>query len=834
MVTSTALVILSHARQQWLQVLWVIAAIGIGCAGLSSVLMLNQAAQQDYQLNSQQWLGINFSKPLTAHIVPKPELSTEQHLRLYSNLRKAGFTGIVANQTATFDITVAGEIKRVTAIGIDAPALASLMPEHQPDFLALSGIKAVSDALYTALENTPQLFDPHPTLSALTALPTVNLSQIDRNEYVVIVDLHHFANLGIALKPEFLVFEPVERQVVWQTLINNQANVRPVVSVGDAIASTRSFHLSLLALSMVMFLVCLFIVVNALNLLLSQRLPLLRTLRQLGLSRRLLFLLQLFELCVYATISTFVGLALGYHLSLLLVPAVSTTLTALYRVNVDLFGISGLNLILPLLCTSLIATVLAAIFPLRQLNQQLRFKTHHEQPSNPKILIGLLTLCAFVSIGLVNLPPSTESAYLMIAVTLIAGILFLFAGYPLLLRLFATLTSPNRRGVDQSVTQPSLLPIMHWSIAHSEKLAKHSRLAIAAFFIALVTHIGMNLMVDSFRTATMNWLEGRLVADYYVSGDQQTLEQASDMLDERGIQHFQRLQTNMDVIVNTSHQLRHTAVYGYPTDKRYLEGLTVHQALPDAVSIFVQGAGVFINQQMAFRHGIALNEHIQLGGPDRTKSYQVVGIHHDYGNTQEQILLATPALLRWSKNAQFKLKLNGLSAHSTSLTELESTLQPVRQSLNLLSRADILKLSVSAFNTTFKITDALNLITLLVAVLSLVTSIILLQKQNQLSGAILRSLGVSRLTITACLFGQYMLIVVLTALFAIPFGIILGWLLVSRLNIAAFNWLFPLQISWSAMAIAVSVSLLLTALIALWPIVKTQRFSVKEQLQCAE
>lgn len=848
MLSRVCVAILSHAKQQWLQVLWMIIAIAVGCAGLSSVLMLNQAALQDYQRNTQQWLGIHFTLPLTGQVVPKPEMSSQQRLSLYSKLRKAGFTRLVATQYQTINVeTERGEIT-LNIVGIDAPALASIMPNNQPDFLGLTGAAVLSKRLHQVLQDEPDLFQREARLAHLLSLPqlpieterqstnTEDNAKVD--EYLVIVDMYHFSALGFPLLPEFLVFESEEVFSQLQSSLSGRANLRPVVSVNDAIASTRSFHLSLLALSMVMFLVCIFIVINALNLLLSQRTPLLKTLRQLGVPRFHLLTVLFIELSVYALLAALLGLALGYYLSLLLVPAVSMTLTALYRVNVDLLGISNLNLIVPIMLTSLISTLIAALFPLRKLNKQLSLRVNVSQTPSTRNLIWLNVIWLALFGVLFALPISPEIAFTEVGLSILGGIAVLFWIYPKLLdwlsRLSSSYTAPRWFKKRTSTALRKTLPIVHWSIAHSAKLAQQSRLAIAAFFIALVTHIGMNLMVDSFRTATLTWLEGRLVADYYLSGDQDSLNQASILLKRAEITHFKRLQTPAAISVEGKTLVSQGAVFAYPTDEAYLQGLSLQLSTNDAQQLFTQGKGVFINQQMALRHGVTLDQDIQVKFTDSHFDLKVIGIHHDYGNTREQVLVATSQLQHWHQTQGFSLQLNGLSVHDSDQQTIEGVLGNLSLSMNMLSRDDILQLSLRAFDTTFLITEALNLITLLVAIVSLLTSIMLLQQQNRHSSAILRSLGVSRHIITVCLFGQYALITLLTAIFSIPFGILLGWLLVNRLNIAVFHWLFPLQVSWSSIGLAVLISIILTAVIALWPILRTQRFTLRKELQCTE
>ncbi|MFQ3237638.1 MAG: putative ABC transport system permease protein [Paraglaciecola sp.] len=83
---------------------------------------------------------------------------------------------------------------------------------------------------------------------------------------------------------------------------------------------------------------------------------------------------------------------------------------------------------------------------------------------------------------------------------------------------------------------------------------------------------------------------------------------------------------------------------------------------------------------------------------------------------------------------------------------------------------------------------------------------------------LLRAMGVSRRTLQGLSLGQFLLLCLIALMFAIPFGILLGWLLINLINKQAFYWTYPLHISIGQIAIVSALSLVLVSVIILLPL----------------
>ena len=125
---------------------------------------------------------------------------------------------------------------------------------------------------------------------------------------------------------------------------------------------------------------------------------------------------------------------------------------------------------------------------------------------------------------------------------------------------------------------------------------------------------------------------------------------------------------------------------------------------------------------------------------------------------------------------------------------------------------------MATFDRTFVVTDALNIATLLVAGLAfaIAVSVLTLDIRPQLS--VLRAMGVGKWQLKAALTAQYMLLCVLTAAVALPFGLLLAWVFINQVNRFAFAWTYPLQISWPVLLGSVAFSLALVLCVLMLPL----------------
>src|SRR5476649_359984 len=120
---------------------------------------------------------------------------------------------------------------------------------------------------------------------------------------------------------------------------------------------------------------------------------------------------------------------------------------------------------------------------------------------------------------------------------------------------------------------------------------------------------------------------------------------------------------------------------------------------------------------------------------------------------------------------------------------------------NLLDQATLKAESTRIFNRTFAVTSALNTFTLGVAGVALLTSLLTLGNSRLPQLAPLWAIGITRRKLAAIELLKTMSVALITALLALPLGLLVAWCLLAIVNVKAFGWrlpfhVFPSQLLW--------------------------------------
>jgi putative ABC transport system permease protein len=792
----------------WLRLALLCLALMIGCLGVSAVLVINQGAKQSFAQQEQALF------PLVGYQLVATS-TTILSKTDYAHVRRLGVIEAVALSsisTILFDAQHHPLTEQpVNITGFDSLAVLNYLATQRVEG-KLTPRQAEQSELRVELAKRSQtraFVNPHLyaqlqagnilTTAQGQSLPQLQQVTLATMGYDIVMDITLFARkFGPTPISEIYLMGDITPQRLGDIRRLLPAHLRILALPGPEqnAGMSASFHLNLLAMALLMFVVCLFIVMNACQLLIMQRLPMLKVLRQLGISRLTILGGQLIELLLLACLSAVVGVYLGVALALYLAPGIQATLESLYRVSVGFSEVSYLSLYVQVLLLSTVGITLAALLPVKQLNQALSH-ADNTSPSGRLWFARLAWLTVVLAAIALWCSQTILVSFLTIALLILAGCFALIACYPYIL---------NRVGV----LLPDRWPLVHWSVQHSLWLSGRSKIACCAFFIALMSNIGMNLMVDSFRQATHDWLNQRLTANYYLyQSDEQDVPAT-----------IKRLQLDIEVVQRFEQTAQYAGlpiqVHSHPSAAVFLGALKTQIKLPQAGAIYGAGQGAYVNQQFALRHEITLGQSLTVPLAAQERVFQVVGVTYDYGNPYGQILLPPQVFPADSKRANV-LALYGSDQQIGVLHQaLEQQGFPPKK--QLYSARQLLDLSMATFERTFIITDSLNLVTLLVAATSLACGIIVLMQDTRPQLTLLRAMGVSRRMLQGLSLGQFLLLCLIALAFAIPFGILLGWLLINLVNKQAFYWTYPLHISVSQIAVVSALSLALVSVIILLPL----------------
>lgn len=800
--------VLSHWRRHPVQAATWVVGLMLATALWSGVQALNQQARDSYDQAAAVFGGAEVDSLVAVDGEPFRE-------QAFTDLRRQGMP-----VSPVLEGTVRWQDRAWQVVGVD--------PVTLPPQASAGAAVSLTDTDLTAFTTAPgQALVSGDTLRQLDAEPGERLTLDDGRTLpplAVARDLPAgtlVMDIGIAQavldQPQtltrLLLLESVDRAALpgaW----GEQLRQVPGSAEEDLNRLTDSFHLNLTALGLLAFLVGLFIVHGATGLAFEQRRPLFRTLRACGVSGRQLVLTLFVELVVLALIAGSLGLLLGYGIAAALLPDVAASLAGLYGARVDgsltldLAGwFSGLAMSLAgALLASASSLWHAARLPVLGLARPETWQQGQR---------GWLRMQTLLGLGLLVLSPlvwwlgsGLVSGFVMIT-ALLLGVALLLPG------ILGYLVTQAERRAEQ--------PLWQWFWADARQQLSGLSLALMALLLALSANIGVGSMVDSFRVTFTGWLDQRLAAEVYVNvRDDEQGEILGQWLADRD---------EVDAILPTGQvsvrlQDHPVEINGIQMHATYEDHWPVIRQSDQAWARLAAGEGVLVSEQLANRLALSLGDRLTLPGPNTDWAVSVEGVYSDYGNPRGQILADINYLRDWHPG--FGRQGYSLRVDPAAAPDLVADL---RQTFALdtneaVDQAQVKAYSEQVFERTFVATGALNTLTLGVAGMALFTSLLTLSNSRLPQLAPIWALGVTRRHLAALEWLRTLLLALLTALIAVPLGLVLAWCLVAVINVEAFGWRLPLYFFPHQWALLVGLAVVTALLATAWPMWQLRRRSV--------
>ncbi|MEJ2639838.1 MAG: ABC transporter permease [Desulfosarcinaceae bacterium] len=582
----------------------------------------------------------------------------------------------------------------------------------------------------------------------------------------------------------------------------------------------RAYQLSLTFLSFVSLFVGMFLVYSLVALNAAHRRRELAVLRATGASGRLLFALFLGE-------GAFIGLS-GWLLALPisglivrhLLTAVSRTVSLLFvRVQVDGLVLAPWELLLSFSVTLAVA-VLAALQPARgamrvpprEALDIVPMATLRPHTIRRLSLGGGLLLALVFPISLLPSPPSVSLPGYLAALLLFVGFALLA---PLLLEQFGRLLGPH---LTRLGGQPAVL-----AAGYLRQSGVQTAISVGALITAVALYTSLVIMVHSFRSTTVLWVDQSIAGDLYIRPKLAELNRFRDPLPPRAVAALKALSAPVTLVPTRRLELRW---HGYP---HLFQALDVAAYLRhnrfiwmggDAQQIekdLIAGRGVAVSEVFANRTGLGIGDRYQVRIGGRLLDEPILGIFRDYRTRGGAVCYSLARYqARFGDPARSGPDWNGpvWSGVQVDVSEKAddpaSVLNRVRTklmeccgaSVEMIQGSDLRRVIVEIFDQTFAITTVLLLIALTVAAIGTATNLAVrvLQRRRQLSTLV--AVGASTRQLRRMIFWEAGLIVTVGEAAGVACGFLLSILLIFVVNRQSFGWTFLYRVDTSALLIA--------------------------------
>lgn len=626
-----------------------------------------------------------------------------------------------------------------------------------------------------------------------------------------------------------------EGEAVLEEALPAGAALQPVSSRQGALEQmTAAFRANLSALSMLALIVGLFLIYNSITFSVVQRRKLFGILRCLGVTRGEVFRLVVWEAVGIGLIGSLVGIGLGILMGRNTVLLVSQTINDLY------FTTTVQDVSLPLISLlkggliGVAATVLAAGFPAFEAasippNTAL---TRSILESKSRLVVILLAGAGLAAIllGVIVFQLSASS--------MLPG----FIGTALVVVGFAMLAAISMIAI-MNLLEP-ILPRMFGFLGRMAprnviKNLSRTAVAVAALMVAIAVTIGINLMVDSFRSTVDLWLRQTLQSDVYLTAPSFVSSSSQTPIDPQVVEKVNtwpgvaRVDVLRTIHLETSSGYIILSATSNPeigVERMYVSrSLAVEDIWPA-----MQQGGLLISETLARNLDLTgEGKMLKLPTPNGEVEMPVLGIYNDYSSSEGGIMMALNVyqdLWRDSTITAIGLRLQPGYQADQITQDLEERLG-VTQKLIIRANQELRADVMDVFDRTFTITASLRILATVVAFIGILSTLLLIQLEKQREIGILRALGLTGGQLWRLTMLETGLMGLSAGLLAMPTGYVVTLILIYVINLRSFGWTIQLFLEPRVFVQSLGLAVLAALLAGIYPALRLGRMVTSEAVR---
>ncbi len=712
---------------------------------------------------------------------PAGPLDEKLLLRLAGDPAVAAFSPVVDRRVAL----EGGDLVRVLGVDpfLDRPFRPGLAPSGDIllRFLTRPGAALVGEGLARRLGLRPG--DRLPTargdLEVLGTFPNPS------GEPVVLVDIataqERFGLRGRVDRVDLILTDPGGFRRRWGPGLVVESARESTASLGQML---RAFRLNLEALSLLGLFVGVFLVYNTAMFAVVSRRRDAGILRALGAEGREVAAAFGAELLLLGAVGGLLGAVLGFGLSRVLTARVGEAISRVYfflrpRPPEWSWETAALGVLL-----GLGATFLGAAYPLREL-----LRTDPSAALAGRVPAGPGAPAAARRAALLGLGVGAVSGALLFpaSVHVYAG----FAGaFGLLLAaslgsglLFEGLAPALEGAAGRVLGLPGRV-----AVGGLRRSPGRSAVAVAAFGVALSMTVGLGLLVGSFRSTLIRWMEGQLPGAVYVAPQAEVEVPRAAYEAVRAIPGV----GGVDPYRNVRIRYRGAVTYVTAVDARVLQRFARFGWYQGDAGAWdaVAGGGVIVSESFSRRFGVGRGDRVRVEGVGGPVELPVAGVYYDYTTEHGVILMDRATYLRVYQDPTIdSLGVFPDPAGPPAAEIAERVRRAVaRWGLPVVPREELHQGILEVFDATFGVTRSMRGVAVIVALLGIAGALTTLAAERQQELGVLRALGFSSAQVVTMTLAEGLALGAAGLVLAALAGTALAFVLIDVINLQSFHW----------------------------------------------
>jgi len=593
-----------------------------------------------------------------------------------------------------------------------------------------------------------------------------------------------------------------------------------------------SFQLNITALSLISLLVGMFLIYNTIFISYIRKRRQIGILRSLGVTRAGIFWIFSAESLVYGFAGGLAGIGFGYVLSFLTVDTLATTVNTLYA-PVETRGIVFSPRVMTLgLLMGLIASFLSSMIPameaartsqaetLRAGMYEVRFRERH-----PRLLAAGLALLG-LSVVLAFPGP-------------VWGMPLFGYGAIMALMLGMTLVTPSVIGPLSGILYRGLRRFLgaEGFLAHGSirRNLGRSSVILCAIMVSLGMMVSFVFMIHSFRNSLADLIDQVVRFQFYLTDRYRV---------ERGVpsplpaECANRIRSLPGVSRVEGYTLLEQAYRGggfmlmsadMDTYRRY-DQIRFLSGSKDEIYARARAGGILISEALSSHHDLKPGDFMEFETPGGSARFRVDGVFYNYQFERGMAYLDREVFERYYPPD----RLTGIYVYVDDPAREAG----VREALEarvagpfgavIITRDELKSYIMDAFEQTFAITYALQVMAIVVAVLAIVNTLsaAILERQREI--AILRAIGAFRAQVRKTVILEAGMVGAMGCVLGVLLGFLISMVLIFVVNKQAFGWSIQFHIPLAALVQGTLLVFATTVLAGVFPAARAARANLTE------
>lgn len=593
-----------------------------------------------------------------------------------------------------------------------------------------------------------------------------------------------------------------------------------------------AFRFNLRALGHISILVGAFIIFNTMSVAVVRRRPAIGTLRAMGISRGRIRLVFLLEGALLGLVGSLIGVILGVAMAGGMVGQVSDAISINF-VQTQASGVAVRpEVLLVAVLLGVGGSVLAAWIPANEAASTPPANTMRRGTGEGKRRPLWAFLAGGAALAVVGLVLMLREPARGLPIQGYAASVFFIGAFVLWSRpLLAGLTAALRRPYARLFGAEGLL-----AASSIQSTLGRSTIAICGLMIGLGMAVSVSVMISSFRTTVVGWMEQVLVADLYIQpqapdGARRPEPMPTALADRirnlPGIDAIDPFRTRRIVVGGEEAWLGAGELDVVRFTNQTLEGRPTQEVMRQAAA----RDELVVSEALARKHGFQAGDPFPVPTPGGIVEIPIAGIYFDYSSEQGYAIMDRQLYQRYFPADDQIDSIAIFLREGADRRALRDRIQEIARAtpgipaLSIRANDDLRTFALQAFDRTFSITYVLQLIAIIVSILGVATTLLsqLLDRRHEI--VTLRYLGATHRRVARVVVLETALIGIAGTSLGVVAGILLSYILTRVIMLQSFGWTIAYAVPWLLVVQIAAVVFASTLLAAVLPAREAMRFS---------